>query len=304
MENLLLSAFLFTGKSEVETKRNRRISPYVIEKIQEKNTVYSAYQRKTLEERNRDFFKARTKKKKPTTFIIAPHPDDEVLCCSETINQKIEEGESVKVIFITDGDAYVSNSAQKSRQYAKKRKQESKTVARKLGLKQSDLFFLGFPDSYISKLKPQKITTSKYTKKQNAGRGSYFPFARYTQTELVKNLQEIFRSHNVSQVYLPSQKDTHPDHTASANIVKTALSQSKQKAEPEILEYQIHGRRDRIGEIVSDKKLFLIQFFKSQFHDKRHKSFLEKFAFIPEQFLQANLLLDTETQKASGNKTQ
>ena len=40
-----------------------------------------------------------------TILIVAPHPDDETLCCAGVISAALASGNTVKVVVVTNGDA-------------------------------------------------------------------------------------------------------------------------------------------------------------------------------------------------------
>lgn len=222
--------------------------------------------------------------KKKITIVFAPHPDDEILCCSQKIETLIEAGESVKIIYFTDGDAHDKLNAFVSRNYGKRRKQESRDAVFQLGLENSDLFFLGFPDSQLQDLKTGKIIISDYTKKRKSDAFSSFPFTPYSQKNLEQNLEKLLNKYEIESVYIPSILDEHPDHKFVGEIVSSLLLNNN--LFPHVYEYMVHGASfsDVETNSLDEKKLGLIQIFKSQFHTNLHKKFMEQWARIPEKF--------------------
>lgn len=220
------------------------------------------------------------KSSQKTHIIIAPHPDDEILCCSTKIKELKDLGQNVKIIYLTNGDAHTLNSPKKSKNYGEKRKKESLKALSKVGLKSTDAYFLGFPDSHLDQLNTKKSIRSKYTRQNRSSKNSTFPFTPYTQKHLARNLSKLLNKFDIQTIYIPSQKDNHPDHQFAGNIIKELIVPQQQI---NILEYTIHGN-NKIGKSLNPQKLKLIQIFKSQFHDLNHKYFLEKFASISEIF--------------------
>lgn len=293
MEHLVVSAFFWKNVLDQQLVTPSRKSPYVISsQIQRKDVILrkslskkrsrNLFHRISQEKRLREI--ASLKKREAVTVIFAPHPDDEVLCCSLKIEEKIKAGKSVKIIFFTDGDAYESEFASVAQNYGKIRKGESKKAAELLGLKKSDLFFLGFPDGHLEELEEGRVVRSSFTKQEKTSRSSYFPFEKYSKVNLEKNIKDILARYEIEEVIIPSSQDYHPDHQFVGKIVHSVLEQ--QMIFPQILEYRVHGKTFSENEItaVNPQKLTLIRVFQSQFHDAFHQKFMEKWARIPEVF--------------------
>lgn len=307
MEGVLVAA-AFWQNYLTDVSERRVADPPFMQKtvVQKRNPFYFPEPPKTAKEEAREFFEklARPKTKsqqdsdaksqslapkiklakKPwqkTTFIFAPHPDDEVLCCSQMIDQKIKRKENVKIIFLTDGDGLADVSAKEAQEYGRTRRKESKTAARFLGLSNSDLFFLNFPDQHLRDLERDGMTQSIYTKQDESAWDSYFPRTDYSLLNLKKNIAHLLQRFEPDEIYIPSERDRHPDHQSTSRIVQEIIRERGLSSE--VLEYMVHGQQ-----LVKDKenfeKLRLIRIFRSQFHDKFHKDFLEQFAYVPEAF--------------------
>lgn len=218
--------------------------------------------------------------------VFAPHPDDEILCCSRTIEAKKKEGFEVKVVYFTDGDAHDKLNALVSKNYGKRRKRESRAATSQLGLEASDLFFLGFPDGQLQDLKSEEIVQSDYTKKRKSDGFSSFPFTPYSQKNLVQNLEKILNRYQIEEVYIPSILDEHPDHKFVGEMVSSLLRENN--LFPRVYEYVVHGESfsEEDFEPADTKKLSSIRLFKSQFHTDLHRDFMEQWARVPERFQQ------------------
>ncbi len=217
------------------------------------------------------------------TLIFAPHPDDEILCCADKISQKLYDREKVKVVFITDGDARSKRNYNASRSYALTRRKESRNAAKKLGLKKSDLHFLGFPDGMLHKLNFTSLK-SPFSGRVDTPLNSFSPQTPYTKPNLERIITKLLNEYSPYEVFLPSNKDIHPDHTATGKIIKDIIR--REGLPSKVYEYVVHQKNPVIANDVlpNRKKLELISLFKSQFHDKVHRKFLEYFAYIPEMF--------------------
>lgn len=260
---------------------------------QQKNPAYFS-EILSRRERHRQFFYdvARSKddpesseKEEPKTIVIfAPHPDDEILCCSRTIAQRLQQGDRVKIIYVTDGDGLQEVLPARAQTYGRSRRTESRVATRVLGLEQSDLFFLNFPDRQLSDLMENENVRSQYTGQTYTNHDSAFPHTPYRLSLLQKNIDRLLSRLEPDEVYIPSQIDEHPDHRVTAQIVHNILSLREKK--PDIYEYIVHGKTFPDQEIASRDplKLKLIRFFRSQFHDRSHREFLEQFASTEEAF--------------------
>ena len=103
-------------------------------------------------------------------LILAPHPDDEVLGCAGVIQEAVKAGAQVHVAFLTNGEhnelafiVFKKSIILRQKDFinlGEVRHSESEKSAKLLGLKESDLTFLGYPDF-----------------------GSFTIFSRYWQTD-------------------------------------------------------------------------------------------------------------------------
>ena len=221
----------------------------------------------------------------PTTMIFAPHPDDEILCCSNKIKEKLDAKEKVKIVIITDGDAYTKKNHLASRAYAAVRQKESIKAANKLGLRKSDLMFLGFPDGLLSDLNVTSLK-SPYSGRVDTSSTAYTPNLSYTKPNLEALIDQVLNQNNPYEIYIPSEEDAHSDHKTVGKMVKAIVKQKK-VSEINIYEYIVHKNimDTMISKSTLDKeKLSLIYNFRSQFHDALHRKFLENFASLPEVF--------------------
>ncbi|WP_253823017.1 PIG-L family deacetylase [Acidianus sp. RZ1] len=81
-------------------------------------------------------------------LVIAPHPDDETLCCGGSIMKFLEAGGKVKVVIVTDGRYGASIKELKgTEELVRIRKEESLRAFKKLGVTQ--FLFLDFEDTRV-----------------------------------------------------------------------------------------------------------------------------------------------------------
>ncbi len=132
-------------------------------------------------------------------LVLAPHPDDEIFGCAGAIIQHVAQGNSVKVIIVTDGSAAINHSDDDSRlRYIKIRQQESCQAAKILGYEIPE--FWDIVDRTLT-----------YDEK------------------LVQRLGKYIQVNNITHIYAPSLAEIHPDHSALANLAVEAARRSKVK---------------------------------------------------------------------------
>jgi len=163
-------------------------------------------------------------------LVLAPHPDDEALCCGGYIQQARQAGREVYIVWMTSGDGFemdeillshrVKVGPEELRQLGLRRMDEARTAASVLGITEDHLFFLGYPDRGLRRLFLDyyyQPYTSPYTKLAAVGyRSSYHYGAPYTGSSLERDLLKIFQQVKPATVLLPSPRDAHPDHQATS----------------------------------------------------------------------------------------
>jgi len=223
---------------------------------------------------------------KKRTVIIAPHPDDEILCCGSMLADKVKNAEEVKIIFLTNGDALRDATFKEAQEYGRWRRSESARAAGKIGIFEEDLCFLGFPDGLLQYIDKEKPVRSMYTDWNVSPRDACFAGTPYTKEAVKRNLTKLLKQMAPTEIYIPSETlDEHPDHKVAAKWTKEVLAELG--ITPSTLEYVVHGKmflKEEISKKPDENKLKLIQFFRSQFWDKSHRDFMEKFASIQERF--------------------
>jgi len=232
-------------------------------------------------------------KNKKYTFVIAPHPDDEILCCGRTLIEKIKKGANVKIIYFTNGDAFSKNKVH-SIAYGETRRAESIKAAKMLGLKNKDLFFLDFPDGSLEKLNNKYAVSSDFTGRNASEEDGFMALTPYTRPHLENLVEDIFKKFPPSEVYIPDEKlDDHLDHQMASIVTQKVLKKliQQKKIKTYIYKYMIHNSRNyKMGKYKDLEKLKLIQVFKSQYHTPKHKTFLENFSTFPENFEKIDFL--------------
>jgi LmbE family N-acetylglucosaminyl deacetylase len=173
-------------------------------------------------------------------LVFAPHPDDEVIGCGGLIQQALAAGKRVRVVFATSGDGYPSAASklfakpmdalrpQDFIQLGETRRREAIAAAAALGLDESSLAFLGFPDAAFDKVHanhgpapvPSQLTRRTITERGTA----------HTHAAAMREFDKVLRASGTPDVYTTDKADEHPDHRATYQFVIEALRSTGSKA--------------------------------------------------------------------------
>jgi LmbE family N-acetylglucosaminyl deacetylase len=186
-------------------------------------------------------------------LVVAPHPDDETLCCAGVIQRVIAAGGKVGVVWITSGDASemdllvieksLFRKPQKLRDLAARRMQEARAAADILGIPADRQMFLGYPDRGVLSLLTDHYVTPLYSKFNGSSVVPYenalSPGQPYTGRSLERDFDNVLQRLRPTLVLAPSPRDAHSDHEAAGVLAMRAMSQRGELAE---LRYWIvHG---------------------------------------------------------------
>lgn len=165
-------------------------------------------------------------------LVIAPHPDDETLCCGGYLQQAVAAHAAVGVVWITAGDSFeidaiVTELTLRPKGIAleklgMRRMTEAHAAASRLGVPRAQQMLLGFPDRDVRALLRSQSTVplrSRYTGV------AAVPYAEalhagspYTGAELRRNLQDAIARFAPTIVLVAAPQDRHPDHSASGEL--------------------------------------------------------------------------------------
>jgi LmbE family N-acetylglucosaminyl deacetylase len=167
-------------------------------------------------------------------LIISPHPDDESLADSGLIQKALEVNASVEVVEMTVGDATPLNATNYTAMNITNfngsigdlRHQEAINAMSQLGLNQSNIIFLGYPDTGLSSLwgtnwDYNNLYTNPINNYSHSPYNfSYEPNAPYCGADVDKNLVQIVNKFQPTLIFYPDDGDEHPDHWATSNFVR------------------------------------------------------------------------------------
>ncbi len=172
-------------------------------------------------------------------LIVSPHPDDESLANSGIIRAALEANATVLVVMMTNGDGTPINITD----YTKKsnitnfsgtigdyRHLETIQAMSELGLNQSSIIFLGYPDGGLRYLFGNNWDYDNlYKSNSSANDYDHSPYnfsyelnAPYCGANVDKNLEEILVRYKPTVIFYPDDGDEHPDHWATSAFIRYA----------------------------------------------------------------------------------
>jgi LmbE family N-acetylglucosaminyl deacetylase len=163
--------------------------------------------------------------KQKQMIVFAPHPDDETYGCGGIIAKKISHSYEVLVVVLTDGrhaftkilGIYTDPTPEELKAM---RRQETIRSVKILGVPEENVTFLDFEDG---------------TLEQN-------------EESVQKRVTEFLRGKNPTEVYIPYEKDYHPDHRATNRVVRRVLNELGISAVT--YQYSIVHKYGRIGPVI------------------------------------------------------
>jgi LmbE family N-acetylglucosaminyl deacetylase len=170
-----------------------------------------------------------------TVLVVAPHPDDESLCCGGLIHAARSAGARVAIVWITNGDGFKWDAIVVEKQIrpragaylelARQREGEAREAGKLLGVEPDSLMFLGYPDRGVLRLlfdyyHPDTPWRSKFTGANAVVyEDAVDPGAPYLGENLVKDFNSVLDRVKPTLVLAPSPQDTHPDHRGTGLLV-------------------------------------------------------------------------------------
>lgn len=177
-------------------------------------------------------------RKHDRVLVVSPHPDDETLCCAGMIQQAHDAGAEVFIVWMTSGDGFKVAAALSGRtirptrtgglaRLGELRMGEARAAAATLGVDDSHLFFLGYPDRGLQGITtgpPDRLWLSKYTRSSLVHYPDAFsPGADYTEMNLFADLTAVFALVKPDVVLAPSPLDAHADHRVTGELIMRIL---------------------------------------------------------------------------------
>lgn len=172
-------------------------------------------------------------------LIISPHPDDETLGCAGLMQQAKAAGAHVHVAVLTNGDGFrvalemykrdLSVQPADYIRFAEHRQVETRAALAAIGLGREDATFLGYPDRGLLPMwndywQEGTPYISPYTRQSRSPYPHLFrPGSVYAGASLLRDLVELMRAQQPTDLYVPHPSDDHPDHAAASAFAVRAL---------------------------------------------------------------------------------
>ncbi|MDD2679299.1 MAG: PIG-L family deacetylase [Candidatus Omnitrophica bacterium] len=195
---------------------------------------------------------------KDRVLVLAPHPDDENIGCGGVIQRAVKSGAKVKIIYLTNGDhnefafivfkkrLIIFNSEFVA--MGKVREEEAKKAMKILGVDESNLIFLGYPDYGTNNMFFSAWETNAPFKDMLT-RQSYVPYkeapsygAPYKSEQILFDLKSILLDYKPTKIFVSHPADVNGDHWAYYCFLQIALQDLKKEIpEPKLYVYFVHG---------------------------------------------------------------
>jgi LmbE family N-acetylglucosaminyl deacetylase len=169
-------------------------------------------------------------------LVVAPHPDDETLCCGGVIQRVVRAGGRVTVLWLTSGDAarmaLVSMSRSLfpapavARKLGAQRMAEARAATARLGVRPAGQVFLGYPDGGLLELLGAHRAIPYISRTTGAAAVPYGEALAadhpYTGASLEQDFSAVLEHARPTLILAPTPLDAHPDHRA-AGLLTQAL---------------------------------------------------------------------------------
>lgn len=189
-------------------------------------------------------------------LVLAPHPDDETIGAGGLIQEALRRGCAVHVAWLTNGDFNEWSFLRFSHRptltpsqvlsMGRRREDEARLAAERLGLSPEQMTFLGYPDhgtlaiwrGHWDPNSPYRALLTRATAVPYAA--ALRPGAPYTGRDILRDLETIIRSFNPTVVALSHPADHHPDHRALYLFTRIALWDLGSKSPVRLAPYLVH----------------------------------------------------------------
>lgn len=196
-------------------------------------------------------------KKDQRILILAPHPDDESIACGGVIQKALKVGAKVRIVYLTNGDhnelsfiVYEKRLIMRQGEFIHMgmvRQKESIKAMKFLGLLESDLVFLGYPDygtfgifcNYWQAKKPFRDRLTRISNVPYKESPSYG--VPYYGESILKDLTGQILGYQPDIIFVSHPADVNVDHKSLYLFLQVALSDLEGKiSKPQVHPYLVH----------------------------------------------------------------
>ena len=192
-------------------------------------------------------------------LVLVPHPDDDILSTAGTIQQALEKGLPVKVVFFTNGDynetsfalyrKEITLDSTEALRLGATRREEALAAQGILGVKPEQVVFLGYPDGggleifekYWGDSQPYRSLLSNRNSVPYAFAQSFN--APFKGESIVTDIKQVVRDFQPTKIFTSHPGDVHPDHQTLPLYLQVALWDLAEEIKPEVYQFITHDGR-------------------------------------------------------------
>ena len=157
-------------------------------------------------------------------LVVAPHPDDETLCCAGLVQHVLAAGGTVSILWLTSGDGSalsllmvehrLRTDAAAARELGARRMREARAAASLLGVPAAQQLFLGYPDGGLPQLLSSNrsaVYRAPYTQASSVPyQDALFPGHPYTGESLERDFAAVLKRVAPTMIAAPSPRGLEP----------------------------------------------------------------------------------------------
>jgi LmbE family N-acetylglucosaminyl deacetylase len=170
-------------------------------------------------------------------LIVAPHPDDDLITSAGVILRARQAGETVWVLFMTNGDIMGVESGLR-------RQDEAVEALDLLDVPEDNTIFLGYPDGSLEDLRSSFLASDTARPASNPDRQTqtfgerglggadyhrhiFGSAADNNGTNVRTDLTHVLSSHHPAHIFVTAEYDQHPDHRTTYRFVMDAVEAAR-----------------------------------------------------------------------------
>ena len=172
-------------------------------------------------------------------LIVAPHPDDETLGTGGVIQRALKSGAQVRIVWLTNGDSnelafivYEKRLTFRKVEFlhmGEVRRKEAVLAMKALGVPETNLTFLGYPDfgtmtifrNHWAGEKPFRSLMTRVKSVPYRESPSYG--APYKGESILRDFKTILKAFKPTKIFVTLPSDTNVDHRAANLFLQVAL---------------------------------------------------------------------------------
>lgn len=192
-------------------------------------------------------------------LVLVPHPDDDILSTAGTIQQALEKGLPVEVVFFTNGDynetsfalyrKEINLTTAESFRLGETRREEAIAAQGILGVQPEQIIFLGYPDGGGLEIFEKHWGDSQPYRALLSGETSVFytfaqtPSAPFKGESIEADLKQVLTDFRPTKIFTSHPGDVHPDHQTLPLFLQIALWDLENQLQPEVYYFITHYGR-------------------------------------------------------------